>query len=278
MASPDVRLADMQRWMQKVIVHVDGGIGDATHASEAAALVPPEQIGGVILPSPTLTADERLQIYRGMYPLRMRDAIASDYPTLLHFLGDERFDALVRGYVAVHPSRSYTLNRLGDHFAEYVATAPGIPRPAFCAELAQLELAVAQVFDADETPALDADAVAALGEAVADVRLRPIEAFRLLSFRYPVSAYLQSCRDDEHVHPHIALKRSHVAVFRRHYSIRRLELSLPEHSLLAALAAGDTVGEAVFKTLRASRRKLGPDAFFGWFREWVSAGIFRAIA
>jgi len=278
MARPELPLADMQRWMQTVIVHVGGDLGEAKRAKEAATIVPPEAIAGVILPSPTLSPDERVQIYRGMYPLRMREALESDYPTLLHYLGDERFDALVRGYVAVHPSRSYTLNRLGDHFADYVATAPGLPRPAFCTELARLELALAQVFDAPESPALDAERVAAMGEAVADLRLRPIEAFRLLSFRYPVNVYLQSCRDDEHVHPRVVPKATWVAVFRRQYSIQRLDLTRAEHALLSALAGGETVGEAVMGTLRSSRQRLSPDRFFRWFRQWVSIGLFRAIA
>ena len=79
----------------------------------------------MILPSRTLTPLERVGIYHGMYLLRMDDGLASDYPALQHFLGDDGFVDLVRGYVQAHPSRSYTLNRLGDHLPEYLKTAPG---------------------------------------------------------------------------------------------------------------------------------------------------------
>lgn len=261
MARPD--LARVQRWMQEVVV--------------ASAPVPPEAARERILPSRTLRPEERLEIYRGMYPLRMREALESDYPALAHFLGHERFDALACAYVAVHPSRSYTLNRLGDHFPDFVASARDIPRPAFCEELARLEHAVAMVFDAAESAVLTAEAAAGLGERIAERPLVPIEAFRLLSFRYPVNDYLQSVRDDRHDHPPVRLKRSRLAVFRRHYVVRRLELGPEQYTLLEALAGGRTLADAVELTLGSSRRRLAPEEFFRWFREWVGAGIFRAI-
>jgi hypothetical protein len=277
MARPEPVLADVQRWMQEVIRHVEGGTDEALAAPEAAALVPPAAIEDVILPSPTLAAAERVQIYRSMYPLRMQEALLADYPALAHFLGDEPFERLVGEYVAVHPSRSYTLNRLGDHFAEFVAERSTLPRRAFCGELARLELAVAQVFDAEESAPLEADAVAAFGETIADAHLRPIEAFRLLELRYPVNAYLQSVRDDDHDHPGLAAERNWLAVFRRKYVIRRLPLTHPQHRLLEALAAGATLGDAVAVALRRSRPRPAPEDFFAWFREWVGAGVFRAL-
>jgi hypothetical protein len=286
MARPEPDLAGVQRWMLQLIVQADGAASAASGedreraprtSTDAAATVSQPDMESILLPSRTLSAAERLQIYRDMYPLRMQEALASDYPALLHFLGEDRFARLVQGYVSVHPSRSYTLNRLGDHFPEYVSHAPGLPRPAFCADLARLELAIAQVFDEAESPALDGEAVAGLGEAVADLRLRPIDAFRLLSFRYPVDAYLQSVRGEEHDHPRLAQKPTWVAVFRRDYSVRHLSLSREQHALLSELTSGATLGEAVIRTSRAARRKLDADEFFRWFRDWVGARMFRAI-
>jgi hypothetical protein len=261
MASPDLALERLQRWMQQAVVSENA----PTHADAE------------ILPSATLTPDERIDIYHRMYPIRMREALQSDYPALAHFLGDDGFEALVRRYVAAHPSRSYTLNRLGDHLAAFIAETGGVPKPAFCAELAQLEYAITLVFDAPETPLLDAAALAERGEAVADVRLRPIEAFRLLRFRYPVDAYLDSVRDESHAHPKIALKSCRVAVFRHAYAVQRLSLDKEAFTLLAAIEAGRTLGEAVMAALHGSRRALDPDEFFRWFRAWVAAGMFRAL-
>jgi hypothetical protein len=70
----DLPLDRLQRWMQAVIVH-PGPPEEAVRTSVARALVPDERLADVILPSKTLRPEERLAIYHGMYPLRMRDAL-----------------------------------------------------------------------------------------------------------------------------------------------------------------------------------------------------------
>jgi len=84
-----MRLPSLQRWMQAVVVH-PGTTEEALRSAGAARHLKPAEIESVLLPSKTLTAAQRIAIYQEMYPLRMRDALASDYPGLEHFLG-ERF-------------------------------------------------------------------------------------------------------------------------------------------------------------------------------------------
>ena len=211
----DLPLARLQRWMQAVVVH-PGTTEEALMASSASAELPPGNLPDVILPSRTLSPSERLAVYQSMYPLRMNEALESDYPGLAHFLGPEAFHALVVAYVQAFPSRHHSLNRLGDHLPEYVSGAHGVTRRAFCHDLARLERAVNQVFDADETPPLSEAAIAAVApEAWPDARLTTVAPFRLLSFRYPVNAYLESMRGEEHDHPKPRLKESWVVVYRR---------------------------------------------------------------
>jgi hypothetical protein len=265
-ASPDPGLVRTQSWMQRAILDVEDGAADWA-----------DEVGRLIVPSRSLTPVERLEIYRGMYPLRMVDALQSDYAALAHFLGDDTFAALVRAYVTAHPSSTYTLNRLGDHLPEFIASRPGIRRRAFATDLARLERAIAQAFDEEESPVLDTEGLATVGERAAEARLRPIAALRLLDFKYPVNAYLQSVRDEDHDHPSTTAKRTWVAIFRRAYVVRRRDLTREQHALLAALVGGSTLGDAVSATLRAARRKIQPDEFFAWFREWVAAGMFQSI-
>jgi hypothetical protein len=262
--------------MQRVVLNTAEDVRVALADPAARAIV--TQLDRVILPSRTLTPEERLGIYHGMYPLRMVEALETDYGALAHLLGREAFADLVCRYVTEHPSRSYTLNRLGDHLPEFIASTSGIRPQAFCAELARLERAVAQVFDAEESPVLDAATIAAVGKRVAEARVRPIAAFQVLTFKYPVNEYLQSVRDDVHDHPRMGAKASWVAVFRRSFVVRRLDLSRDEHALLSALIAGETIGAAVEATLMNARRAPAPETFFSWFRNWVAAGIFRSIS
>jgi hypothetical protein len=274
----EVGLEQLQRWMLAVIVH-PGEILAAASSESAQAEVPAAQLGDVILPSPTLSAAERLSIYHDMYPLRMEEAMASDYPSLKHFLGDEGFLDLVRDYVQVHPSRSFSLNPLGGQFPDFVKTARGLKRPDFCHELARLEWAVAKAFDGPETPRLSEEQIAAVApEAWETARLKPVGTFSLLSFRYPVNDYLQTVLDDNHDHPKARLKDSWIAVYRRDFMVYRLDLSRAAHDLLADLAAGTPLGQAITKAMKTGgRRAPSEHELFRWFRQWVSVSVFQSV-
>ncbi len=277
-AAAGVPLPRMQRWMQEVVVH-PGDVKAAVASPRARRALGRATIDDVILPSRSLDPVSRVEIYQGMYLLRMEEALESDYPALKHYLGDRGFGDLVRDYVAAHPSVSYTLNRLGDHLPAFVARWKGAKRPEVCHDLARLELAMAEVFDAPEVAPLgEAEIAAVPADKWERARLAPIEAFRLLSFRYPVNAYLQSVRDGDHGHPSFARKDTWVALYRRNYSIWRQDLSRHAHGLLSDLVAGKPLGKAVASVLsRGGRRAPTALQLFRWFREWASGGVFRSV-
>ncbi len=278
MSVPAPSLERLQRWMQAVVVH-PGSVEEAVLLPSVRAELAGGNVSDVILRSAGLTSVERVGIYQGMYLLRMAEALESDYPALAHFLGPRRFSALVRDYVQAHPSTSFTLNRLGDHLPAFVERSASLPRRAFCHDLARLERAVAQVFDAEESAALTAERIAAVpAESWERARLRPVSAFALLALRYPVNAYLQSLRDEKHDHPPSRREASWVAVYRRDYSVYRLDLSREAHDLLGALAAGCLLGDAVASVASGKgRRRPRPEDLFRWFRQWVAAGVFQAV-
>ncbi len=274
---PSLALGGLQRWMQGVIVH-PGRTDQALAASESASLVPTDRLGDVVLPSATLGPAERVGIYHDMYLLRMEEALATDYPGLSHFLGAPRWRRLVRGYVEAYPSRSYTLNVLGRDLARYVYDAPRISHAGFCRDLARLEWAITEAFDAPETPTLtEEDLSAVRPDAWEGARLVPTAAFRLLALDYNAGLYLDSLRDDAHDHPLPRRRPSWVAVCRRDYSVYRVPLTRPAFRLLSGLAEGLTVGEAVEECLRRSRPHPSGDQVFAWFREWSRAAVFRAV-
>jgi hypothetical protein len=263
-------LGRLQRWMQAVIV-APGADAEAFASASAVEQIPAAQAGSVVLPSRTLTGEERVAIYRDMYLVRMRDALRTDYPGVAHFLGEDRFHRLVADYVAAHPSCSYTLNRLGDRFPEFVRTAP-LPRREFVHDLARLELAVTEVFDAEESPALAPAAIAAVpADAWDTARLVPITALQLVAFDYPVSAYLQSVKDST-PHPSTRRRNTWVAVFRRDYAMSRQDLTRDAYEMLSTLVSGATLGDAVRSAPRAKEEQL-----FQWFREWMAEGLFQRV-
>lgn len=264
--------------MQAAVVH-PGDVEAALTSPRARREIARADVDSVILPSATLTPAQRVGVYQNMYLLRMEEALASDYPGLKHFLGDDGFFSLVRDYVQVHPSRSYTLNRLGDRLPDFVAIAPDVRRRDFCADLARLERALGQVFDAEETKALSAAQIDEIApEAWETARLKPIAAFRLLALRYPASAYMDTLHDEHHRHPPARRQDTYVAVYRRDYRVYRHDLVRGAHDLLADLVAGKPLGKAVAAALkRGGRKRPQPDDLFRWFRQWVAAGVFQFV-
>jgi len=272
----DLGLPRLQRWMQAVIEQ-PGSVDEAVAAPAARAELDPGEVERVVLPSKTLTAVERVGVYQGMYLLRMIEALEGDYPAVAHFLGDEEFADLVTRYVAAHPSESYTFNRLGARFPAFLRSSRGVRRKAFVADLARLELAVTEVFDAPVSPAWPADAVARVPqEAWARAVLKPIAAFRLGAYGYRVNAYLQSVKDDDHDHPSTDRKATWVAVWRKGYEVWRLELSKPAFEFLNALAKGRPFGKAVATAARGLQGNAG-EQLFRWLRDWVAEGMFEGV-
>ena len=264
-------LKALERWVQASVVH-PGTIEEAIRSRAATRHLPLREAERAILPSKTMAPLERLAVYQGMYPLRMHDALAADYPGLRAFLGEHLFEHFVADYVAIHPSRSYTLNRLGDSVPEYVRTWHH-PRRAFLADLARLELAITEAFDAEE------DSAAAPPPSHVDAdwesrRFGVAPTLRLLSFRHAVAPALAALKAGRRASTRP--KASWAAVHRRSFVVYRLDLTRGEFHLLTALAAGQPLGKALRLAARKAGKALSPAAIRRAFRVWSSEGILRA--
>jgi hypothetical protein len=261
----------------QAVIEQPGEASGAVESAAARAELDPAEIGRVVLPSKTLTSVERVGVYQGMYLLRMVEALENDFPAVAHFLGGEEFQHLVTAYVAAHPSRSYTLNRLGDRFPEFVRSRRGVRRKAFVADLARLESLVTEVFDAPESPAWPAEEIARVpDDAWPNAVLRPIAALRLGAFAYPVNAYLQSVKDENHDHPDTGRRATWIAVYRKSDEVWRLDLGKPAYTFLSALVRGRPFGRAVAEATRGLQGQPG-DQLFRWLRDWVAEGMFSRV-
>lgn len=258
--------------MQAVIVH-DGTIEDAVRSRPATRHLPLREAERAILPSKTMAPLERLAVYQGMYPLRMRDALAADYPGLGAFLGPHLFEHFGADYVAKHPSRSYTLNRVGDHVPVFLKTWHH-PRRAFLADLARLELAITETFDAGEDADSPAGPPAHVDADWEGRRFGIAPTLRLLSFRHAAGPALDALKAGRR--PATRPKASWAAIHRRSFVVYRLDLTRGEFHLLSALAAGEPLGRSLRLAARKAGRPLSPAAVRKAFRIWTSEGILRA--
>lgn len=211
--------------------------------------------------SASLSPVQQLEVYREQYWLRHTGSLVEDFPGLSGILGQKNWERLVEGYLERHPPQHFSLRDLGAQLPAYVAEQSWLERPELCANMAALEWAYVECFDApDSEPlsALELQQIAADAWARATCRLNP--ALRLLRVSYPVAELRR------------ALKRSAVeggtvsypdktpdnlVVYRHQRELEVTSLSDGAFELLDAFARGVPLVEAVEGVVAAGHVTAG---------------------
>ena len=140
---------------------------------------------GLVEPSATLVPAARVGVYADAYLSRLREVLAEDFPRLATILGPDRFTELVRDYLTRHPSTNPSVRHLGRDMARYLAERMDVP-PCL-ADLARLEWARTEVFDAPDSDVLTTDDLRAVPPADwPGLRFAPIPALIVLHADWPV--------------------------------------------------------------------------------------------
>jgi hypothetical protein len=231
----------------------------------------------VVLPSKSLSSAERLGIYAHMYYARLVEVMEGEYPTTRQILGEDAFAAACRRFVAKFPSRTRTLNSLSTKFPDFLArTLPGSNRHGLAVDVARIERAMEDVFDAPRAEPMTAAQFAAIGaDEWERTTLKVNPALRLLKLRYPANAYMTSVRRGER--PRIPRPRATQAiVFRRGYQVFRRDQEPEQFKLLQALVAGRPLAAAVRASIggRAASADRVAKRLGRWFEEWAGAQLF----
>jgi hypothetical protein len=157
-----------------------------------------EAIAATINDSPKETAAALLEVYRDAYVLRLVEILGKDYPKTVQMLGEEPFDAVGRAYLRAYPSSTFTVRWFGRHLPTFLAgTAPWSDYPML-AEMAALEWALGEAFDAPDVPVIGPEAMAAVPHAGwpgLTFRLHP--SLRRHEFRFAVPELWQQLEHGE---------------------------------------------------------------------------------
>lgn len=259
-------LADVQRAL------ADALLAERTPDEEAA--------GSIAAGSERLTPAMQLEIYREQYWLRHRDVLHEDFRSLSHLLGDG-FDALAKAYLQAFPPRSFSLRDLGEQLPRFVSEVSPWSDDALVAELARVEWAFVEAFDAPSAPALELASLAAIEEdAWPSCRVVLQPSLRRLSLLHAAHDYRLAVRRGEApAKPVPAQARVYVVVFRGPVSLQCLELEPSAHALLDELARGAPLGDACERV--ASRSGIAESAFeanvAAWFHEWTALGWLSRV-
>lgn len=192
-------MADLQRQQQlfwKLVVAPEGA------ASGVAALPRAERelASRLIRERAGMTAIERLDVYANMYFFRVLDVLKQDFPMLHAALGDDAFHNLITDYLIAHPPKHWSLRWVGESLPEFVRAHERVRNAGYLADLAALEWALHDAFDAEDVPALRSEALAALKpEQWADLVLHLDPSVRYLEVATPVSRIWQQLKAGQEV-------------------------------------------------------------------------------
>jgi hypothetical protein len=223
-----------------------------------------------------LSPAERVRIYARMYFLRLRDALADDYPALRRALGDDAFDALTQRYVTTHPSDRPSLRDLGRHLPAFLHASDGAATPRWHAELAQLEWAMIEAFDATHEQVLDRRMLGGLApDEWPALRIAPVCSVRLLSLTTPVDVARERLLASEPA-GEVPTEATWLRVWRQDLVVYVRRIPMREMAALRWLHHGTTFAE-LCGWLEAGTTSDSPDdatvIAAGLLQRWVDDGL-----
>lgn len=215
---------------------------------------------------------EQLDIYREQFWLRHTSSLAEDFPGLGGILGQHDWERLAEEYLQSVAPTGWSLRNLGERLPEFVASRAWLPHRELCSNMARLEWAYVEVFDAADAQRLDPARLAALDEQSwqsARIVLNP--ALRLLSVDFPVADLRRAIRSGRARVPIPSRAPQCLVVFRVERDLYDQPLERLPFSLLKELDAGASLIDAATRIVEQfSERADEVQANVGaWFQGWA---------
>ena len=170
-----------------------------------------------ILDSPKQARDVLLDVYRNAYVMRLLEAIGTSFELLHLYVGDEMFEEMGRAYVAASPSHHLNMRWYARTLPAFLAETEPYADYPILTELAALETALNDAFDAAEDEVLVlADLAAIDPDAWQDLLFRPHASTHRFRFTTNVLDVWSALRNDEEVPTvEIADEPVHLVVWRQ---------------------------------------------------------------
>jgi hypothetical protein len=241
-----------------------------------AAIVDHAPAAGLLRTDPE--REPLLRIYQQAYTARLLGALRDNFGVLPRAMGDEAFDALGRAYLQAQPSSHPSIRWFGHRLAEFMAEQPDlVPHPAFV-DLARMEWALREAFDAAGAPTLSAASLATREpEQWADwvPRFQPSAQVLDLQWRIePAWRALQAAEDEEPELEEPEAGEHLLLVWRPQLETRwRSVTDTTEALLLPAAMRGDSFGALCECAAAQVGEAQAAAAAVGVLQQWIAEGL-----
>lgn len=210
-----------------------------------SALTDPSRPVPAGLVSPRGTPDQRrFAVYRNNVHVSLVGALAARFAVARQVVGEDFFTGMARLYVGDNKPGSPVLLHYGDSFPDFIAAFAPAGAVPFLADLARLEAAWSDTYNAADLPILTPLALGTLApEALADLVLKLAPSTRLVASAWPVGTIWSAHQVTPFVPPRLT-GAEHVLLTRPVADVRLTIIPPAAAMLLRALAEGQTLGLA----------------------------------
>ena len=238
------------------------------------ALVSPELPVPTGLVSPRGTNDAaRFAVYRNNVHVSLVEALRARFPVCTQLVGHDFFTGMARAYVADHKPRTPVLLDYGQDFPDFVSAFPAARPVPYLADVARLEVAWSDAYNAAEAAMLTIESLGAIApERLPECRIELHPATRFVASSFPVGSIWSAHQSDQPAE--IGHRGSETVLLTRpmaHVSVTRIAAA--DGVFLAGLAIGKPLGQATEEAMAADAAFAPGTALVGL----TGLGAFAAI-
>ena len=227
-----------------------------------------------LTPPPGLIRARRFSVHRNNLHASLIDVLRARYPVIERLVGEDFFKAAARIFATAHPPRTPVLIEYGGGFPAFLESfepARGLP---YLGDVARLEwLRHAAYHAADQAPLTAASLAGVPPESAGGLTFALHPSAGLIASPFPIVSIWETNAFDEQVRPiGPELPGEAALVIRPELEVSVLRLDAAEHAFTAALAAGQTLGQAMGKAAAREGFDLSP-----FFAKLIAAGAFSGF-
>lgn len=219
--------------------------------------------------SPQRSAQQRMYFYGNAYVLRLKEALSTDYERLHAYLGDALFDSLLQQYIKRYPSHHPSLRYYGQSMLELVKQLKPFSELPEVAEIARIEQAFGNSFDAADAPCVTINQLSELEpDAWPGLSLRFRDTVQLLPQHHNSFQIWRALAAGEAPPPKVSDPATWL-IWRQDLVSRYRALDIAELAALRIALAGANFAEVCEALLEHYPDAETPRRAVGFLQQWI---------
>jgi hypothetical protein len=223
--------------------------------------------------------ESRLSVYQSAFALRHAEFLRNDLPVLCAYMGEDRFSAMARLYAKSKPSSQANARWFSANVPAYLRITLPYSRKPELSEIASLETALNDAFDAEDRRHLSFEDLAqAEPAAFAAMSLTISPSAQLLSFKTNATSIWCSLKADERPPSPMSLDAPQdVLVWRQNLTSRFRLLGAEETMALVSAREGVPFGVMCEMIAHRDDPDTAGQRAASYLRSWVESELVVAL-